>query len=94
MNTYIITGGGRGLGFSIATHLARRPSSEVILAVRDMDQGNQAAAQISGNVSVRLIDMCSAESISRFVEQWDRSLAGLINNAGVQILGPTRLIPG
>ena len=90
LKTYIITGGTGGLGFSIAKELAKSNTSEVILAVRDIDRGAAAAAQMGENVSAREIDLRSSASVENFIDDWKKPLAGLVNNAGVQILGTTR----
>ena len=57
MITYVVTGGNRGLGFSIAANLVKSPGAEVVLAVRDFDRGNEAASKIGSNVSVKELDI-------------------------------------
>ena len=88
--TYIVTGGTGGLGFTIAENLARSPDAEVVLAVRNLQHGNDAASRIGSNVSAMQIDMSSPQSIERFVSDWQKPVAGLVNNAGVQIVDSTR----
>lgn len=45
---------------------------------------------MSGNITVRELDLSSPQSIDNFVDEWDQPIAGLINNAGVQIVDATR----
>jgi len=86
----VITGANTGLGLETAQVLAARGAS-VVLAVRDLEKGKQAAARIAGtapgaNVMVQHLDLTSLGSI--------RAAAGelrarhpridlLVNNAGV-----------
>lgn len=90
--TYIVTGATGGLGSSIATELARSNNSEVVLAVRDIERGAALAAKIGENVSAKGIDMRSSASVDNFLKDWKKPLAGLVNNAGVQIVDTTRYI--
>jgi NAD(P)-dependent dehydrogenase (short-subunit alcohol dehydrogenase family) len=86
----VVTGANTGLGFETARVLAARGAA-VVLAVRDLEKGKQAAVRIAGtapgaNVMVQRLDLSSLDSI--------RAAAGelramhpridlLINNAGV-----------
>src|SRR5262245_51112066 len=86
----VVTGANTGLGFETAQVLAARGAS-VVLAVRDTEKGERAAARIAvtapgANVTVQPLDLASLESV--------RAAAGelraqhpaidlLINNAGV-----------
>jgi NAD(P)-dependent dehydrogenase (short-subunit alcohol dehydrogenase family) len=82
----IVTGGGSGLGRETARALAAAGAA-VTLAVRSVDAGGQAAADIAGatgNSSVRAaqLDLSDRGSIARFVAEWRGSLQVLVNNAG------------
>jgi NAD(P)-dependent dehydrogenase (short-subunit alcohol dehydrogenase family) len=86
----VVSGANTGLGFETARVLATRGAA-VVLAVRDLEKGKQAAARIAStapgaNVMVQRLDLTSLDSI--------RAAAGelramhpridlLINNAGV-----------
>jgi len=86
----VVTGANTGLGLETARVLAARGAS-VVLAVRDIEKGKQAAARIAGtapgaDVMIQRLDLTSLDSI--------RAAAGelrarhpridlLINNAGV-----------
>jgi NAD(P)-dependent dehydrogenase (short-subunit alcohol dehydrogenase family) len=81
----VVTGANTGLGFETARMLAEHGAT-VILAVRDVDKGRQAAERIIGDVRVQALDLTSLESIrSAAVDlRADYSRIDLlINNAGV-----------
>jgi NAD(P)-dependent dehydrogenase (short-subunit alcohol dehydrogenase family) len=86
----IITGGASGIGFETARALARI-GAEITLAVRDLETGNHAAAEIiatTGNAKVRAawLDLADRDSIAAFVAAWEGPLNVLVNNAGVMAL--------
>ncbi|WP_433014041.1 SDR family NAD(P)-dependent oxidoreductase [Kribbella sp. CA-294648] len=81
----VVTGANTGLGFETARVLAERGAT-VVLAVRDVEKGKQAAARMSGTVSVQALDLTSLESVrDAAAELHDKhaSIDLLINNAGV-----------
>ncbi|MHA6784428.1 SDR family NAD(P)-dependent oxidoreductase [Pseudonocardia saturnea] len=83
----IITGGSSGIGIETARALAAA-NADVTLAVRDVDAGVRAAADIvasTGNdhVLVAPLDLTDQASIQSFVRTWDGPLHMLVNNAGV-----------
>jgi NAD(P)-dependent dehydrogenase (short-subunit alcohol dehydrogenase family) len=90
MDTYLITGATQGLGRATAAALAADPAHRVVLAVRDLARGRAVAAELGANVEAVRLDLSSIAEVRRFVEDWDRPLRGLVNNAGVQLTGPTR----
>lgn len=90
MKTYIITGATRGLGLAIAKCLALDPSNRVVLAVRNSELGQRLATSIGPNVEVVALNLRSPSSIDAFIAEWQGDIAGLINNAGVQIVNETR----
>jgi NAD(P)-dependent dehydrogenase (short-subunit alcohol dehydrogenase family) len=81
----IVTGANTGLGFETARMLAARRAT-VVLAVRDVGKGKQAAARMGGDVIVQALDLTSLDSI-RFAAAELRAahprIDLLINNAGV-----------
>lgn len=93
MKTIVITGATRGLGLAFATQLAQNPDIQLVLAVRDLKAGTAIAERLGANVETALLDMSSTASIQSFVENWSRPLFALINNAGLQIHGPTVFSP-
>jgi NAD(P)-dependent dehydrogenase (short-subunit alcohol dehydrogenase family) len=80
--TFVITGANSGIGLAAARQLAER-GARVVLAVRTVAKGEQAAATISGETEVRPLDLTDLDSIHAFAEAWDGELDVLINNAGV-----------
>jgi NAD(P)-dependent dehydrogenase (short-subunit alcohol dehydrogenase family) len=86
----VITGANTGLGYETAAALAEQ-GAHVVLAVRNLDKGKDAAARISvtsprGEVALQELDLTSLESIRAAADQLrsdhDR-VDLLINNAGV-----------
>jgi NAD(P)-dependent dehydrogenase (short-subunit alcohol dehydrogenase family) len=83
--TAVITGANTGLGFETAKALAEK-GARVVIAVRNVDKGKQAADRIRGDVEVQELDLTSLASIRSTAEtlksRFDR-IDLLINNAGV-----------
>jgi NAD(P)-dependent dehydrogenase (short-subunit alcohol dehydrogenase family) len=83
--TAIITGANSGLGIATADALAHA-GAHVVLAVRDAQRGNAAAATIvdaKGSVEVRTLDLADLASVRSFAASWQGRVDLLINNAGV-----------
>ena len=83
----VVTGAASGIGIETARALAGI-GADVTLAVRDVEAGARAAADITattGNdhVHVGRVDLADRASIARFVEDWTGPLHVLVNNAGV-----------
>lgn len=83
----VITGANTGLGFDTAKVLAERGAT-VVLAVRDVEKGKQAAARLGPNadVTVQELDLASLESVRAAAADLHATLPKidlLINNAGV-----------
>ena len=79
--TVVVTGANSGLGEVTARELAR-VGAKVIVAVRNLDKGNAAAAGMSGDVEVRKLDLQDLSSVREFANTVD-GLDVLINNAGI-----------
>lgn len=81
----VITGANTGLGYETASALAVH-GAHVVLAVRNVEKGKQAAARIGGDVSVVELDLTSLAAIrtaaDELTSRFDH-LDLLINNAGV-----------
>lgn len=81
----VITGANTGLGFETAKALAEK-GGRVVIAVRNVEKGKQAADRISGDVEVQELDLTSLASVRTAAEalksRFDR-IDLLINNAGV-----------
>ena len=87
----VITGGNSGIGKWAATQLARA-GAQVIIAVRDLTRGRQAASEIGASAEVRELDLADLSSVRAFAEQDTRPIDVLINNAGLMAppLGRTK----
>jgi NAD(P)-dependent dehydrogenase (short-subunit alcohol dehydrogenase family) len=88
--TVVITGANTGLGFETAAALAGR-GARVVLAVRNLEKGKQAAARITAatpgaDVELQELDLTSLESVRAAAAQLrsdHERIDLLINNAGV-----------
>ncbi|MFI7681645.1 SDR family NAD(P)-dependent oxidoreductase [Streptomyces griseoaurantiacus] len=81
----IVTGANTGLGFETARALAAR-GAHVVLAVRNVEKGRQAADRIDGRVDVQVLDLASLDSIRSAAAELRAAhprIDLLINNAGV-----------
>jgi NAD(P)-dependent dehydrogenase (short-subunit alcohol dehydrogenase family) len=91
--TAIITGANSGIGRSAARSLAGA-GAHVVLAVRDVEKGEQAAATMPGDTEVRRLDLASLESVRAFASGWEGEIDLLINNAGVMVPPLSRTAEG
>jgi NAD(P)-dependent dehydrogenase (short-subunit alcohol dehydrogenase family) len=88
--TAVVTGANTGLGFDTALELAA-PGATVVLAVRSVEKGEQAAARIAtrspgADVTVQRLDLSSLDSVRAAVDELRRDhdrIDLLINNAGL-----------
>lgn len=91
--TALVTGSGRGLGFSYAKGLAHA-GARVILNGRNEDVLSDAVAQLKAEgfeVLGKVFDVSSEEQVSKVFEEFDRDgihIDILINNAGIQYRKP------
>src|SRR4051794_21774367 len=83
----VVTGANSGLGFQIARELALHGAS-VVLAVRDVGRGEEAAGRIGqpDRVEVRRLDLADLASVREFAAGFSGALDLLVNNAGVMAL--------
>ncbi|MDQ0613912.1 NAD(P)-dependent dehydrogenase (short-subunit alcohol dehydrogenase family) [Microbacterium sp. W4I4] len=79
--TVVITGAGSGIGRAAANAFAAR-GARVILAVRDLDKGRDAADAMDGSVEARSLDLASLASVHAFVDGVQEPVDILVNNAG------------
>jgi NAD(P)-dependent dehydrogenase (short-subunit alcohol dehydrogenase family) len=91
--TVVVTGANSGLGLATARQLARA-GARVVLAVRDVARGEQAAAAIEGATEVRRLDLASLESVRTFAAEWTGDLDVLVNNAGIMMVPAGRTADG
>ncbi|XP_029348864.1 dehydrogenase/reductase SDR family member on chromosome X isoform X2 [Echeneis naucrates] len=89
----IVTGGGRGIGYEVARHMARL-GAHVIIAGRDEQEGLAAVRRIceeykKAKVNFNKLDLASLQSVRQFVQKFkeqDLPLNILVNNAGVMLV--------
>lgn len=80
--TVIVTGANSGVGLATATALAGA-GAHVVLAVRDVRRGEDAAQTMNGSTEVRRLDLADLSSVRTFAQDWASPINILINNAGV-----------
>jgi NAD(P)-dependent dehydrogenase (short-subunit alcohol dehydrogenase family) len=91
--TVIITGANSGIGRGAARALSGA-GAHVVLAVRDIEKGRSAAANLPGEPEVRRLDLASLASVREFAAAWEGDIDLLINNAGVMIPPLSRTADG
>ena len=91
--TAIVTGANSGIGRAAARALAEG-GGRVVLAVRDTDKGEAAAATMPGETEVRRLDLADLASIRAFAAGWAGDVSLLINNAGVMVPPLSRTADG
>jgi NAD(P)-dependent dehydrogenase (short-subunit alcohol dehydrogenase family) len=89
----IVTGANSGIGRAAAHALAAK-GARVVLAVRTVEKGREAAATMPGAPEVRRLDLASLDSVREFAAAWDGEIDLLINNAGVMVPPLTRTAEG
>ncbi|WP_209325677.1 oxidoreductase [Brevibacterium renqingii] len=80
--TFVITGANSGLGRVTAGALAAH-GAHVVLAVRNLKKGAEAAATMTGSVEVRELDLADLGSVRSFAAGLGGPIDVLINNAGI-----------
>lgn len=96
MKTIVITGASTGIGEATALHFAER-GWEVFAGVRKVADG-EALQQKNNLITPVQLDVADPEQVAASVDIVStalngRKLAGLINNAGIAIMGPLALQP-
>ena len=89
---YLITGANSGTGFAATKALAQK-GAKIIMAIRNMEKGRNAASKIKNEVpdaklEVMHLDLADLNSIEKFVAEFTnhhRKLDVLINNAGIAL---------
>jgi NAD(P)-dependent dehydrogenase (short-subunit alcohol dehydrogenase family) len=86
----IVTGGASGIGTETARALTAA-GAQVTIAVRDLEAGRRAAAEIAAKtgrdtVTVAPLELTDPSSIDAFTRTWEGPLHILVNNAGIMAL--------
>jgi NAD(P)-dependent dehydrogenase (short-subunit alcohol dehydrogenase family) len=94
--TVLVTGATGGLGRALVRRLDEL-GWRVFAGVRSLEAGEQLARDARAITPIRL-DVCDQDSIAAAQEEVARELGGqglggLVNNAGIVVLGPIELIP-
>jgi len=89
----VTTGANSGIGRAAASQLAGA-GARVVLAVRNTDKGQAAAATMPGATEVRRLDLASLASVREFAAGWNGEIDLLINNAGVMVPPLSRTAEG
>ncbi len=94
----IVTGATSGIGRETARALTGA-GAEVILAVRNTQEGEQVATTIATTTGamrprVRRLDLADRNTVTRFVDAWEGPLHLLVNNAGLVTGGLERTSEG
>lgn len=98
---FLVTGASSGLGKETARVLASR-GAKVIMAVRSLDKGRAAAADIrqalpAAALDVRLVDLASLASVRAFTDGVTAAypgIDGIVANAGVMAIDAARTADG
>jgi len=78
---FVVTGASSGIGLETAKALAAA-GAHVVLAVRNLDKGKQAADGMSGDLEVALLDVSDLSSVRAFADSVG-PVDVLVNNAGI-----------
>lgn len=91
-HTYIVTGANGGLGYECTKHLVSLGAARVIMAVRNIDSGEEARKTVEletgrpGVLQVWQLDLAAFDSVAKFTRrvaaQLDR-VDGVVQNAAV-----------
>jgi NAD(P)-dependent dehydrogenase (short-subunit alcohol dehydrogenase family) len=88
----VVTGASSGIGLQAARILAAF-GGEVVLAVRNEEKGRAVAADLTGSVEVRRLDVADLSSVRSFADEVG-PVDVLVNNAGVMGLPFSRTVDG
>ena len=91
--TFVVTGANSGIGLAASRELARA-GARVVLAVRNTEKGDAAAATIDGATEVRRLDLADLGSVREFAAAWNGPIDVLVNNAGLMAVPESRTNDG
>jgi NAD(P)-dependent dehydrogenase (short-subunit alcohol dehydrogenase family) len=91
MPSVLITGAGRGIGRSIAEHLAAR-NWDVIAGVRTQQDADAITSADPQRISALILDVTNDDHLERLTEALPARLDAVVNNAGVVVPGPMEAV--
>jgi NAD(P)-dependent dehydrogenase (short-subunit alcohol dehydrogenase family) len=91
MPNVLVTGASRGIGKTIATHLAAK-GWDVAAGVRTEDDGARLRAENSRLTPV-MLDVTNEEHVAALDQSLPERLDAVVNNAGVVVGGPLEAVP-
>lgn len=91
MPTVLVTGAGRGIGRTIAEHLAVA-GWDVIAGVRNPVDGAMLTATHPDRISVLTLDVTDARHIAALADALPPHLDAVVNNAGIVVAGPMETV--
>ena len=71
--TVVVTGANSGIGLVASRELARA-GARVVMAVRNITKGEQAASTVTGQREVRRLDLADLASIRAFAGEWNGTI--------------------
>lgn len=94
---YVLTGATAGMGLRIAAHLREKAGARLLIGARRPAQAADLHALVP-EAEVLSLDLASLASVAAFAavaasRLAEAPLAGIICNAGLQLVGPPRLTP-
>lgn len=89
---FVVTGANSGIGFCTARDLAAHGAT-VVLACRNVEKAEAAKARMTGDVSVRQLDLADLASVRAFADRTG-DVDVLVNNAGVMMVPLQRTADG
>lgn len=91
MPSVLVTGAGRGIGRSIAEHLASR-DWDVIAGVRNQQDADAITAANPRRISAVVLDVTNADHLAHLETTLPAELDAVVNNAGIVVSGPMETV--
>src|ERR1700733_13831065 len=91
MPSVLVTGAGRGIGRSIAEHLANQ-GWDVIAGVRTQQDADVITAANPTPISAVIPDVTNDEHLERLGDALPARLDAVVNNAGIAVAGPMETV--